>query len=93
MGIMLAPVKARCDPDGVLRTIVGTTGVELIANTPILELDQLVYDVEFTNVIYNKADQQIQPFAFEAPSTAGVTVDLSRVDKLPPQPPSWYPSN
>jgi hypothetical protein len=93
MGIMLASVKARCDPDGVLRTIAGGTGVELIANTPLLELDQLIYDVTFENVVYAKADQQIAPFAFEAPTTPGTFVDLSRVDKLAPQPPSWYPAN
>jgi hypothetical protein len=67
--------------------------VELIANTPLLELDQLIYDVTFENVVYAKADQQIAPFAFEAPTTPGTFVDLSRVDKLPPQPPSWYPAN
>lgn len=93
IGIALAPIQARCDTDGVLRTIVGGNGVELIANTPILGLDQLIYDVAFTNVVYNKADQQIAPFAFEAPVTAGLVVDLSRVTKLPPLPPSWYPKN
>lgn len=93
MGIMLAPVKARCDPDGVLRTIAGGTGVELVANTPLLELDQLIYQVDFSNVVYNKADQFIESFCFIAPANSGVVVDLSRVDKLPPRPPNWYPTS
>lgn len=90
MGVALAPIVARCDTDGVLRTIAGGNGVELIANTPILGLTQLIYDVTFTNVVYNKADQYIAPFAFEAPTTAGTVVDLSRVTKLDPKVPDWY---
>lgn len=93
MGLALAPIKARCDTDGVLRTIVGGTGVQLTANTPILGLDQLIYDVYFSNVKYNRAVQSIEAFAFESPKTAGAIVDLTRVDKLPPKPPNWYPNN
>lgn len=93
MGLALAPIKARCDTDGVLRTIVGGTGVQLTANTPILGLDQLIYDVYFSNVKYNRAVQEIEAFAFEAPTTAGAIVDLTRVAKLPPKPPNWYPNN
>lgn len=93
MGLALAPIKARCDTDGVLRTIAGGTGVQLIANTPILGLDQLIYDVYFSNVKYNRAVQEIEAFAFEAPTTSGAIVDLTRVDKLSPKPPNWYPNN
>jgi hypothetical protein len=93
MGLALAPIKARCDTDGVLRTIVGGNGVQLIANTPILGMDQLIYDVTFTNVVYNRSIQSIEPFAFEAPTTAGAVLDLSRADKLTPKPPNWYPTN
>lgn len=93
MGLALAPIKARCDTDGVLRTIAGGTGVQLIANTPILGLDQLIYDVYFSNVKYNRGAQEIEAFAFEAPTTSGAIVDLTRVDKLPPKPPNWYPNN
>lgn len=93
MGLVLAPIKARCDTDGVLRTIVGGTGVQLIANTPILGLDQLIYDVTFTNVVYNRRSRQsIESFAFEAPTSAGSVIDLSRMEKLPAKPPNWYPN-
>jgi hypothetical protein len=60
-------------------------GVQLVANTEAINLDQLLYDVVFTNVVYNKADQQIAPFAIEAPTTGGVTVDLADLPKLPPK--------
>jgi len=83
-GVMLAPVQARIDSDGVLRTIVGGTGVELTANVPELGLDQLIYDVVFTNVAINKADGYIAPFGFEAPTTA-TTFDLATIVKLPPK--------
>jgi hypothetical protein len=93
MGLALAPIKARCDTDGILRTIVGGNGVQLIANTPTLGLDQLIYDVTFTNVVYNRSIQVIEPFAFEAPTTAGAVLDLSRATKLAPKPPDWYHTN
>ena len=83
-GVMLAPVRGRVDSDGVLRTIVGGTGVELAANVPELGIDQLIYDVVFTNVVVNKADGYIAPFAFEAP-TATTTLDLAAITKLPPK--------
>jgi hypothetical protein len=94
-GVALAPIKARTDTDGYLKTIQGDIGVQLVANTPILGLGTydpttakggLVYDVIVTNVIYNKAEQVISPFAFAAPTVGGGTVDLSEVTKLPPKP-------
>lgn len=85
-GVALAPIRARFDPDGVLRTIQGGTGVELVANTPVLGLPELIWDVVFTNVIYDRNDQLIAPFAFTAPTTGGGVLDLSTVTKLTPQP-------
>jgi hypothetical protein len=85
-GVALAPIRARFDSDGILRTIQGGTGVELVANTPVLDLDQLIYDVVFTNVTYDKAEQKVNPFAFSAPGIGGQVVDLSSVEKLPPLP-------
>lgn len=80
--IALAPVKARLDEDGVLKTIQGDAGVKLVANTNVLGLGgPLIYDVLFSNVVYNKSNQGIDPFGFYAPTTA-VTVDLSTVEKL-----------
>lgn len=85
-GVVLATITARFDTDGTLKTIQGDPGVELVANTPILGLDELIYDVKFTNVVYGKADQVLSPFAFGAPTTAGAVVDLSTVEKLTPKP-------
>lgn len=94
-GLALAPIKARFDTDGILKTIVGDAGVQLVANTPILGLGEydpatakggLVYDVVFTNVIYNKADQVIDPLAFVAPTVGGGTLDLAGVPKITPKP-------
>lgn len=81
-GIALPKIVARCDTDGVLRTIVGDAGVKLTANTADIDLDQLIYDVTFTNVVYDRAEQIISGFAFEAPTSA-VTVDMSTLDRLP----------
>jgi hypothetical protein len=61
-------------------------GVKLVANTAAIDHDILLYDVRFSNVVYNKADQHIADFAFEAPTIGGITVDLSGVEKLPPKP-------
>lgn len=64
------------------------TGVELVANTDAIFLDELLYDVTFNNVVYNKGPQLISPFAFEAPTVGGEVVDLASVFKLPPKTPS-----
>lgn len=72
----------------VATTRAGTlgAGVKLTANTAVIDRDELLYDVEFTNVTYNKsADNIISSFAFAAPTTGGVTVDLSTVTKLLPK--------
>jgi hypothetical protein len=85
-GVILAPIVARFDVDGILKTIQGDIGVKLVANTPVLGLDQLIWDVAFSNITYNKADQYIRPFAFPAPNAGGVTIDLATVTKLAPAP-------
>jgi len=46
-GILIAPIRARFDGDGALHTIVGDLGVQLLANTPDIDMDQLLYDVVF----------------------------------------------
>ena len=63
-----------------------TDGVELVACTADLPVDELIYDVVFSRVRYNGADQVLQPFAFRAPTEAGVTVDLAELELLPPKP-------
>lgn len=83
-GIALPAIKARFD-DGVLKTIVGDTGVQLTANTTDLDLDQLIYDVSWSNVVYARNEQYISDFAFEAPLIGGVTIDMSQLDRLPPK--------
>lgn len=86
-GVVLSTITARFDPDGILRTIIGDVGVQLVANTPILGLTQpLIWDVSFSNVIYARGDRYLQPFGFAAPTTGGGIVDLSLVTKLVPAP-------
>jgi hypothetical protein len=86
-GILLPSIRARFDGDGTLHTIVGGTGVQLLANTADIDMDQLIFDVVFSNLNFTKApdDALISPFAFEAPKTGGITVDLSQLDRLPPK--------
>ena len=62
-------------------------GVKLVANTPLLELDQLVYDVYFTvpDLDPLRVDRPINPFGFVAPTTGGSTLDLAAVAKIPPR--------
>jgi hypothetical protein len=85
-GIALTTIKARFDTDGVLKTIVGGTGVQLVANTDAINLDQLIYDVRFYNVVYSRADQVIDPAAFVAPITGGLSVDMADLDWIAPKP-------
>lgn len=78
----LATITARTNPsDGVLKNIDGTA-VSLVANTTELDLDELIYTVSFSNVVYGEADQEIPSFAFLAPTTS-TTVDLATVERLP----------
>jgi hypothetical protein len=59
-------------------------GVKLVANTAALGLDDdLIYDVVFSVPFRTRV---LNPFAFAAPTVAGLTVDLASVEKLPPKP-------
>lgn len=58
----------------------GDLGVKLIANTALLDLDELIYDIEFD---IPQRDRVLQPFAILAPTTTGQVLDLSTVPRLP----------
>lgn len=56
-------------------------GVKLIANTAVLDLDKLIYDVVFK---VPESTRIINGFGFTAPTTTNQTLDLSTVTKLGP---------
>jgi hypothetical protein len=62
-------------------------GVKLVANTALLALDDLIYDIEFDvpddGLDDTTDDRILRPFAIAAPETTGVTIDLATVTKLP----------
>lgn len=83
--------------DITVTTVRGGTlsaGVKLTAGTDVLGLGTydpasgtggLVYDTIWSNVVYNKAPQDIHPFAIVAqPEWAGTTIDLATITKVPP---------
>lgn len=83
--------------NATVETIRGGTlaaGVKLTAGTDVLglgtydpktETGGLVYDVIWSNVVYNKGPQEIHPFGIVAlPEWAGQTIDLAQIDKVPP---------
>lgn len=76
-GVAIAPITGRI-LQGELQTInrEDTPDLQLLANSPILGLDQLIYDVSFSNVVYASAGRTITNFAFTAPTDAS-TVDLT----------------
>lgn len=84
-GLTLAPMRTRFDlsQGGALRTIVGGP-VELIACNEALPIDELIYDLVFSEVRYNRRDQYLAPFAFRALTGTG-TIDLTSqdLDRLP----------
>lgn len=67
-------------------------GVELVANTPVLEMlapETLIYDCVFSvpDLDPTREDRKINPFAIEAPRVGGVTIDLADSSlHLPPRP-------
>lgn len=61
-------------------------GVKLLANTVALNLDELIYDVVFSNVVYNRQDHDISPRAFLAPTVGGGTLDMADLVWIPPKP-------
>lgn len=75
--IALAPITGRIY-NGELQTIDrgNATDVLLVANTAILGLTELIYDVEFSSVQYAGDNHVINNFAFTAPTT-NTTIDLS----------------
>jgi hypothetical protein len=97
--IALPPLTARIW-DGVLSTIdyADTPGFQLASSTALLNLEGgIIYDVTFSKITFNEANQDIAPFAFAAPAD-NTPVDLSSPDlvKLPYQPPSdivWVPED
>jgi len=54
-------------------------GVRLVANTPVMEISELIYDVVFTvpDLDPLREDRKINPFGIVAPTTGGTTVDLA----------------
>lgn len=84
-GLVLAPMRTRFDisQGGQLKTIVGTA-VEILACNDALPLDELIYDLVFSNVRYDKRDQYIKPFAIRTLATTG-TIDLTSptLERLP----------
>jgi hypothetical protein len=75
--LALAPIQARI-LYGELQTIdvADTPNIQLVANTAILGLSTLIYDVAFSQVVYAENAQPLKNFAFTAPTSSG-TVDLS----------------
>lgn len=64
----------------------GASGVKLVAPTASLPISSLIYDVVPSQITIGPAAVNLAPFAFSAPTQAGVTVDLSsvsRIDALP----------
>jgi hypothetical protein len=92
--VAIPPRKGRIW-NGTLSTIdiTDTPGVELVANSPALALQEagftsLIYDVQYSAVTYNKGPQTLKNFAFVAPvdSTSICITDpaLSRLDYVGP---------
>jgi hypothetical protein len=86
--ILLDPIQGRFSvdtdggtPDGVLRSLNGTAGVELVDNQ-FLGLTALYYWVQYSNVVFdNIGERLIQAFYFAAPGN-GATIDLNTVTQL-----------
>lgn len=88
--VMLEPITGRFSvnltggaPDGVLRTLNGTAGVQLVDNLNLgLAEGGLTYRVDYTNVVFDGiGNRQIHSFWFLAPGN-GATIDLNTVARL-----------
>lgn len=79
----LQPIRARTDvADGVLHTINGDT-VKLTSNSAALGIDELFYDVTFTDIVYDSQPEPlIDGFRFLAPVDT-TEIDLATVARLP----------
>jgi len=86
--LAIAPILARI-LEGELQTIdvADTPNVQLLANTAILGLSTLIYDVAFSDVVYAGAARVLTNFAFTAPTTS-TTIDLGNpaLTRLPYNP-------
>jgi hypothetical protein len=86
--ILLDPIQGRFSvnteggtPDGVLRSLNGVAGVELVDNVN-LGLTALYYQVSYSNVVFDGIGQRlIQSFYFAAPGN-GAQIDLNTVAQL-----------
>jgi hypothetical protein len=89
--LVIAPIQARIY-EGELQTIdqADTPNIQLLANSSILGLTSLIYDVSFSDVVYSSAAQVLSNFAFTAPTT-NTTVDLSdpALTRLQYNPTGW----
>lgn len=107
--VALPPLTARIW-NGVLSTIdrVDTPGFQLVTNSDFLNLDAnggqassdgeggLIYDVTFSLVTFNEANQVLAPFAFYAPTDGSpICITDPNLEVLPYQLPSkeqWTPA-
>jgi hypothetical protein len=88
--ILLDPIQGRFSvdytsgaPDGALRTLNGSYGVQLVDNVNLGLVDGgLTYRVDYTNVVFDGiGNRHINSFRFFAPGN-GATVDLNTVQRL-----------
>lgn len=95
--IALPPITGRIF-DGLLCTIdrTDTPGLELAANSEPLNVGgDLIYDVAFSKVTFDRGEQYLAPFAFAAPlDGTGVCITDPALERLPYQLPIetvWQP--
>lgn len=78
-GVKLQPISGHVDSDGQLKAAPGgSVGVRLPANDPILELERLVYRVDFNVRTTTGEKVTVEGGYFEAP-TADVVINLTDV--------------
>lgn len=83
--VPIAPITGRLI-DGSLRSLVigDPVGVQLLANSAVLGLAELVYHVRFRNVTYGGAEQGLDSFAFTASTdTTAVVLSSTTLTRLP----------
>jgi hypothetical protein len=86
--ILFGPIQGRFSvdteggtPDGVLRALNGTAGVDLVDNQ-YLGLTALYYQVSYSNVVFDGIGERlIKSFYFAAPGN-GDSIDLNTVEQL-----------
>lgn len=87
--IVLRPIRGRFQlPDGKLRTLNGSEGVQLVDNQHLGlpatgSKGALTYRVDYSNVVFDGAsNRRLAPFRFAAPGD-GTQVNLNTVARLP----------